>query len=358
MVDKENKRNKQLIQEREEYEKAYFSQIIDDMIDSDALDKLIHDRFQYFDEHFDFEPSPEYQRLEEIYYTEYESSFKETNPFDEIDYPEGPDENLEGIRYDEPLDYSFEDDFIDYEPIVDDQFVEIPDDVKLEEERVSNQIENYNPYDFYDDILDEIIQDEDDLKKLIEEHVKDEKDFFDSLLIDAIQEQHYFERAIEDLIIEHFEEDPIIDFEMDYEDYWYDEPFEDYTSEVWPYEDESIIDPFDSLGDIDYPEGGPKFRYPEVVNYDDELQRDFEKYQRKKEYLFGYSEEELPDPDDDLILDVPDEYLGTENNDDERNPELIENREKIESLYKDYFTRDDTLDNLIKDKLKEKKFNI
>jgi len=321
----ENEREKRLIEEREEYEKAYFSQIIDDMMQSSALDKLISDRFQYFDDKFDFDPSEEYLYLEELYSDEHYTE-DESNDYDEM---------------------------------------------------VSEQINNYDPTDFYDDVLDDVLKDENDedyLKGLIEEHVTDEKAFLDSMLIEVIQEEHYFEKAIDDLIIEQIPEPLEPDFEyyeMDYEPYWYDSPF-DHHNGYWPDEDESVIDPFDSFDEIDYPVGEPKHVYPEINNYDSEMREDFERYQRRKEYLFGYGDDELPDPDDDLILDVPDEYLEVENDDadknkeflenemieEKRNQELIKNQEKIESLYKNYLTKDDTLDNMIKEKLKEKKFNV
>ncbi len=65
----------------------------------------------------------------------------------------------------------------------------------------------------------------------------------------------------------------------------------------------------------------------------------------------------MPDPDDELILEPPEEEkVEFEDVDEKRNQILIENREKIESKFKDYFKEDDVLDKIIKEKLKEKKF--
>jgi hypothetical protein len=333
----DDKRDEQLIEEREQYEKEYFSHVIDDMVESSALDKLILDRLQYFDDNFDFEPSQEYLHLEKI-------------------YSNGPD------------------------------FDESSNNPNFYDDEVSNQIENYDPVDFYDDIRDEILMrendDENHLKDLIDEHVKDEKAFFDSMLIEVIQEEHYFEKAIDDIIMEQleaqfeeYEREKFVtqfeDYEIEYDEpYWYDDPMDDNDC-YWDEVDESAVDPFDSFGEIDYPECESSHVYPDIIDYDSDMQEDFERYQKRKEHLFGYGYDELPEPEDDLILDVDEEYcennvkyggnmefLDIENLEEKRNQKLIMEHEKIESLYKDYFTKDDTLDNIIKEKLKEKKFNV
>lgn len=342
-----------LIEEHEKEEK-YFENVILNMIESDELDRLIADRFEYIDDHFDFDPSPEYEQLEEIYLQQYDSmesayngnGFQEyipnDDPFDTLDgcdYPEGPTENIEGINYpefyvddhydiDEPdipeLDsYEFE------EP----EFVE-PDYAKLYEELIADaEIEKYE-----DDL---------NIEYLIENHIKDEKAFLDSILIDVIQEQSYFEKAIDELIFEHIEEE-YSPQNFDYEpDYWYDDSFDDYSGEVWP-EDESVIDPFDSFDEIDYPEGEPKFDYslPEEYYYQEELEEDFQRYvesqERKREKKFETSN--ITEPEEEI-------------NETLRNKNLIEENEKFERILKDYLINDDNLDKIIKEKLKEKKFN-
>lgn len=116
MENSDDKRDEQLIKEREDYEKAFFSQIIDEIMESDALDTLISNRMEFIDENFDFEPSPAYERLEELYYAEYDNKFQEqiSDVDDYIDYPDGPDENLDGIKMEIPHDTIYDDSEDDY----------------------------------------------------------------------------------------------------------------------------------------------------------------------------------------------------------------------------------------------------
>ena len=220
------------------------------------------------------------------------------------------------------------------------------------DERVSNQIENYDPSDFYDDVLDDVLinaneEEERYLKDLIDEHVKDEKAFFDSMLIESIQEEHYFEKAIDDFIMEQIESQfeeyernritsQYDDYESDYDEpYWYDNPYED---ECYWEEDEPTEGPFDSFDEIDYPEGETQHTYYEPMDYDEGIPDDY--------------------PDGNVRYEGNLEYMEVEIQEEMRIETLISEYEKIESLYKDYFTKDDTLDMIIKEKLKEKKFNM
>ena len=109
MDSNEEKRMEMLIKEREEYENEFFSDIVDDMIESDEMDHLISDRFEYIGEYFDFEPSHEYQHMEELYFDrhcnyngeEKDDSLIDYTIDDEFeegyDYPEGPEESMEYI---------------------------------------------------------------------------------------------------------------------------------------------------------------------------------------------------------------------------------------------------------------------
>lgn len=342
----------QLIEAHEKEEKEYLERIIDDILESDELDRLIADRLEYIDAHFDFEPSPVYEQLEEIYLQQYDSmesaydanGFQEyipnDDPFDSLDgydYPEGPDENIDGIRYpgqyieypevDEP-DY---DDYYDDE--LDEPDFEEPDYAELYEEIIREaEIEAY--------------EENNDLKSLIEEHITNEKEFMDSILIDVIQEQSYFEKAIDELIFENIEEDYSPEY-FDYEpDYWYDDPFENWTDDFWP-EDESIKDPFDSFGEIDYPDFEPKNDYYEDFDFDEENEIWLAREILKREK----AEAKFEPPEEENIIEFVDE-------DDLRNQELIKNYvDNIKESADNYLSNDNTLDKIIKEKLKEKKFN-
>ena len=382
MDDFNDERDKSLIEEREKYEQAFFEQIVDEMIESNDLDKLIAERFEYIDEHFDFEPSPAYERLEEIYYAEYDSKFQEqiSDVDDYIDYPEGPSENLEGIKWDDSYQTfcdDFESDQIEFyierelakqEKLVSQQIEEECEEY-LNSQPLENDYENYlkmvdfNPSEAYEDLIQEAIieeyeQDEEYMDGLIEQHMKEEQFFIDNIMTDAIHDvilnESYFEKAIDEFIFNQID----MDYEPDLFDY--DDRDEFWYTPYYDQPDESVIDSFDSLGDIDYPEGEPEdsYDFPIELVYEDEMKRDFEKYQRRKEHLFGYSDDELPEPEDELILELPEEEeIEFEDIDLKRNQMLIEKRERIESKFKDYFTKDDTLDIIIKEKLKEKKFN-
>ena len=294
MDDFENERNKSLIEEREEYERQYYESIIDSMIESDALDRLITDRLKYIDENFDFNPTDEYLRLEEKY------SF----PYNDVD-------SYDEIR--EDIDYSRA-----YETIIEDALIE--------------------QYD----------REEKHLEELIKQHLEEEKSFMDNLLMQIIEEDYLFERTIDELIFNEIDIDYNPDY-FDYQDngYWYDDHFDQ--------PDESVIDPFDSFGEIDYPEGNEN-REIELMNefmkaqieeneIRDAVEEDFLRYQKQKS-----RKHKVPEPPEE-------EEYQFEDIDDKRNRELIENQQRIESIFRDYFTKDDTLDNIIRVKLKEKKFN-
>lgn len=66
MSDFQSERDKELIRQREEYEKEYFSSIIDEMIESDALDKLIADRLEYLENQLELDGSDDLKAFEII----------------------------------------------------------------------------------------------------------------------------------------------------------------------------------------------------------------------------------------------------------------------------------------------------
>ena len=239
-----DERDKKLIEEREKYEEAYYEQVIDEMIKEDALNKLIAERLDYIDESFDFEPSPAYEHLEEIYHYDFDRKIQEqTGDVDDyIDYPEGPDENLNGIISHEPVYEDPEPDYLDE---------------KIEEQMKETALKEFmeeNPEEIYNAVVDEAFlkyQDEQEkrMQELIKQHLKEEKEYLDNILIDVLVEEKYFEKAIDEIIcdeIDVYYEEDLFDYEND-EIPWY-------NSESYR-QDESVIDPFDSLGDINYPEG-------------------------------------------------------------------------------------------------------
>lgn len=235
---------KKLIKEREKYEEAYYEQVIDEMMKEDALNKLIAERLEYIDKSFDFEPSPAYNHLEELYYDNFDRQIQEqtSDVNDYIDYPDGPDENLNGIIYHEPV-------YEDPEPDYLDEMIE-----KRMKETALKEFMEENPEEIYNAVVDEAFlkyQDEQEkqMQELIKQHLKEEKEYLDNILIDVLIEEKYFEKAIDEIIcdeIDLYYEEDLFDYEND-EIPWY-------NSESYR-QDESVIDPFDSLGDIDYPEG-------------------------------------------------------------------------------------------------------
>lgn len=371
MDDFEKQRDEQLIKEREEYEKEFFSQIVDEMIKSDALDKLISDRLHYIDNHFDFEPSQEYRHLEELYCQQFDSEYQnkdyqdympnndDFDNFDEYDYPEGPDENIDGIKYPEPIsniDYEYEEPQLN--DLIEMEESDIEDYYDINEHTPDFEIPDEYYANLYQDLIKEL--EKENMDSLIEEHINEEKAFFDSTLVYAIQEEQYFQRAIDELIFEEIE----IDYEPEYfdygeDDFWYGESYP---------ADESIIDPFDSLGDIDYPEGEPKHNYevPDEFYYDEELERDFEKYQSLKEQQYAEMAEDIPNEvQPDYYIDIieeksPEDEIPKEPKEEvyskKRDEELIKNQEIIEEKFKQYIAKNDNLNKIIKEKLKEKKF--
>ena len=239
-----DERDKKLIEEREKYEEAYYEQVIDEMMKEDALNKLIAERLEYIDESFDFEPSPAYEHLEELYHYDFDRKIQEqTGEVDDyIDYPDGPDENLNGIISHEPVYGDPEPDYLDE---------------KIEEQMKETALKEFmeeNPEEIYNAVVDEAFlkyQDEQEkrMQELIKQHLKEEKEYLDNILIDVLVEEKYFEKAIDEIIcdeIDVYYEEDLFDYEND-EIPWY-------NSESYR-QDESVIDPFDSLGDIDYPEG-------------------------------------------------------------------------------------------------------
>ena len=124
-------------------------------------------------------------------------------------------------------------------------------------------------------------------------------------------------------------------------------------------EDESIKDPFDSLGDIDYPEGEKTavFDVPENEYYVEYFESDFKVFEEDTDILEGLPEEDIPEPPQDFDLINQIDELPEEIEEDLRNDELIKIHEILEEKFKEYINKNDNLNNIIKEKLQEKKFN-
>lgn len=183
-----DERDKKLIEEHEKYEKEYFENVIEVMLKEEALNNLITERMEYIDDSFDFEPSPEYKHLEELYYDDYDSQFQEkiSDVDDYIDYPDGPDENLSGVNYSEQFNVDLEQDY----------------EIEFE----MNQLEEISG-DFYGQLVDnaflEYQNDEEKyMDELIKQHLEEEKEFLDKILVDVIIEENYFEKSIDELILD------------------------------------------------------------------------------------------------------------------------------------------------------------
>ena len=349
MSDFENERDEQLISEWEEsekesekmlakqiedYENSFLDNIIENMIDSEDFDKLMIERLEYINDHFDFEPSPEFEQLEEFYYQDYESKFQDENrlPSDYY-YPEGPDgESIEGFDYpegyndsDNPMFYQqtpqYEEPFYDADIDFPEPEMEPPEYVIKQDEYYDYLIETaYEEYGEYNQ--------EDYMQDLIKQHLKEEEDFT-AMVQELVQEEYIDYPTIDEAIFDY------IDIEYDRDDfdydetptYWYDKP------------DPCVKEPFESFNEIDYPEGNVETGYVPPHEYDFDLEEDYRKFklEQKKKLVNEYPDDEIPEP-----------------------PEVIaftdEEREKLKSRIKEHFKKNESLDKLIKEKISEKKF--
>lgn len=209
----EQLRNKRLIEEREEYEANFFSIVVDEMFENDYLDKLIAERMNFIEDSFDFEPSAEYEQLEELYYSQNEhvesyddgDGFIRTyspgeDPFDkipDIDYPDGPSENIGGTINQFDMPSEFQDDF-DFE----DRYLDFVDEMAA----CSGQECMYDYNDYLEDVVtdlyeEELLKEEQHLEELIQEHLEEEE-YLNNCLKQTIREHCFFEKSIDKYILE------------------------------------------------------------------------------------------------------------------------------------------------------------
>ena len=283
MNDLEQERNKELIKERETYEKnfeedlikqfeefenSFLDNIIENMVESDEFNMLMADRLEYINDNFDFQPSPAYEELEQLLYQEMEALFEDENKIENYEFPIAEDgSDIEGYDYPEgyndiPFDYGNAETFLD-------------DDFEGHSYDLGElyDLHEISEKDYQEYLIDSLIDDSEDkyMEKLIEEHLEDEKNYLDSIVKDAIQEGYYFTKAIDKTIFDHIN----LDYEnqsIDYEEspqYWFKKPLE-----------------------------------------------------------------------------------SSSNKEDNENDE-----QKVQSMLKNHFTKDETLDNIIEEKIKDKKLN-
>lgn len=241
MSDLENQRNRELIKEREAYEKEYdedfkkqieqyeasfLDNVVEDMLDSDEFNMLMMDRLEYINDNFDFEPSPAYEEIEQFYYAEMEEMFDGNVKTENWEFPIAEDgSDIEGYDYpkgynDVPFDYPNQRQYFD-EDIPD--YPDQPMDFKPPEYEIS-QLE-YQEY-----LMDSVISSEDEhMEKLIQEHLQEEQDYLDGIVKQAIQEDNIIAKAVDRAIFDRIDleyEDQSIDY-ADSQQYWCDETDDD-----------------------------------------------------------------------------------------------------------------------------------
>lgn len=162
-----------LIEERLVYENNFFRGIFEDIEKSNQLDFQIEDyepEFIYEEEYFDYDFA-DYDPFDDYYFEEFDrndvafvddgfqtfpSNDDSFDRFEEYDYPDGPDENLNGVRYFEEYFLEYDEPFLDFD----------------------------EPYECSGEYLFDKEQQKEEsfLNKLIEEHLKEEKQILEEIL--------------------------------------------------------------------------------------------------------------------------------------------------------------------------------
>lgn len=206
----EQLRDEQLIAARLNYEMEFFSQIPDDAFDDELISAQIKSfeddyapDYDYFEDNF----TPDYDCFEDYqYYNPYEDHYIEEHnvmesaycggnymdyiPNDDVfdridgcDYPEGPEENLNGIKFfNEYLCPEIE--FFDECPNQYD-FQQYPD----VEYVMENEFGEYL-----------VIHEENSMEKLIKEHIAEEKEFLKFAVENEVPDEHYLPSGVTDII--------------------------------------------------------------------------------------------------------------------------------------------------------------
>ena len=185
-------RDANLIQERAVYEEKFLDDASVEIEKSLELDYQIEmylensqrEFIEYDYQEYDY---PEYDILDDYYFEEidrdniistcdgFEYVADDENPFDsfdEYDYPEGPNENINGCNYFEQYSIEYHEvDFLDFDE-------EYP---CIIEKGINQETERY-----IDSLIDEHLKEkrimEENLEKLIEEYLKEEEKYLNELL--------------------------------------------------------------------------------------------------------------------------------------------------------------------------------
>lgn len=186
----ENLRIEQLIEEREAYEMQYFS-IQKETPQSDLLDLLIesYERYDY---------CPDYNYVDDCFHDYYFEEYNmdaaycggrlygyivdDNESFEELDYPEGPDENIDGFRYSEPC----------YQDYFSDSCFEFPDDF-YDCPEPDYLFEEHMVIDFYE-------SEESQLQSQIERYLIEEEQFLKFIAESEIQCEYLPPEALDDMI--------------------------------------------------------------------------------------------------------------------------------------------------------------
>lgn len=190
-------RDEQLIEMQEAYEELELSNIPEEAFQKDSLDILIesYEHPSYDDYEFEYyEDSEIYLDYEERDYMQSAYSCNgfmdyvpNEGPFDRLDgcdYPEGPDENLGGFK--------FPDSFYQME-VFEEPYMEYPDDYF--DEPVPE-------YDIKDEMGIYLYESEElHMKKLIEEHLNEEKIFLEFVAKNEIKDEYFMPVGIEDIVL-------------------------------------------------------------------------------------------------------------------------------------------------------------
>lgn len=189
----ESIRDEKLIEQQLVYEENLFSTFLLDMEKNNEIEDIIAHQIDNFEENFypdpesyfedlfeyDFEDEFYYDNEDEFYYdyvdsmelayscSGFQTYIPNDDPFDNIDgcdYPEGPNENLQGVKYYDEFFHNIEYNYEDFEPIY---------EIDLEEAHIQSIESEYE---------NQVMLEELNLNKLIEEHLEEEKRYLESIM--------------------------------------------------------------------------------------------------------------------------------------------------------------------------------
>lgn len=193
MFDMDILRDIDLIEERIEYENTLISEIDENISEYDPLGAQIESldyeytpEFEYYDDYFD--DYVEEINMDAAYCgnTMFGYVVDDNESFDEYDYPEGPNENLEGFRFPEP-DYNYS--CFDFSNLC----LELPDEFYDYPEGEYETQDDFGLYQ-YD-------EEESRMQNLINQHINEEKEFFKFIEQNEIPDDYHIPLGIEGIIL-------------------------------------------------------------------------------------------------------------------------------------------------------------